>query len=184
MVYDFSSFEEQIKATFDHLLQDLAGLRTGKASVQMLDPVKVEAYGTYMKLTEVADIRVPDPSQILISPWDKSLLGAIEKGIQISGINLNPVVDGQSIRISVPPLTEERRLDMVKLLSQKIEAGRVMVRNVRTDIKKEIDKQKGQPGISEDAIEADLAELEKRCQHVMVQVEKLSKDKEKELMTI
>jgi len=160
MSFNFSDFQLQATKALDHLVEEIGQLRTGKATVQLMDPVSVEAYGTRMKLNEVAAVSAPDPNLILISPWDKSLLGAIEKGINTANLNLNPVVDGQIIRVVVPSLTEERRKDMVKMLHQKLESGRVVLRSVRTDTKRDIDHQKGQPGVSEDAVEYDLAELD------------------------
>jgi ribosome recycling factor len=184
MAYSFADFQQKIQKTLEYLREDLATLRTGRASVQLLDPVKVEAYGSLMKLNEVANVSVPDPSMIMISPWDKSLMSAIEKGIQIANLGLNPVVDGQIIRVSVPPLTEERRKEMVKLLSQKIENGRVLLRNIRTETKKEIEDLKGTAGVSEDMIKLDLQELEKKLKELMAQVDKMAADKTKDLMTI
>lgn len=184
MSFDFSSFQQDAQKALEHIAQDINQLRTGRASAQMLDPVLVEAYGTRMKLHEVASISVPDTSLILISPWDKSILGSVEKAIASAGLNLNPVVDGQTIRIAVPALTEDRRKEMVKMLHQKLEAGRVMLRSIRTDFKKEIDKQKGQPGISEDMVEADLEQLESEVKKFFTKLEDLGQRKEQELMTI
>lgn len=184
MSFDFSSFHTQARKALDHIKNDVSQLRTGRASAQLLDPVSVEAYGTRMKVTEVANVSVPDSNMIVLTPWDKSLLGALERGINTAGLNLNPVVDGQVIRIVVPALTEERRKEMVKLLSQKLESGRVMLRSVRTETKKDIDAQKGQPGISEDNISADLTQLEALLKQYLEEVETLGKHKEQELMTI
>lgn len=184
MPFDFTSFQQQADKTLSHIAQDINQLRTGKASAQVLDSVKIEAYGTLMKVSELANISVPDPNMILVTPWDKSLIAAIEKGINSAGINLNAVVDGQILRIVVPSLTEERRKEMVKLLHQKLEAGRVMLRSVRTDAKREVDKQKGQPGVSEDAIENDLLELDKQAKVFVDKLEDLGKRKETDLMTI
>jgi ribosome recycling factor len=183
MAYNFTSFIDKGNKTLDHLRQDIGALRTGRASAQLLDIVTVEAYGSRMKINEVANVSVPDPSLIVVTPWDKSLLGDIEKAISISGLNLPPVVDSNLIRISVPPLTEERRKEMVKLLHQKIESGRVMMRNVRADAKKEIDKMK-EEGVSEDEVARDLQELEKKVKEFMDKIDKLAQDKEKELMTV
>lgn len=184
MSFDFSVLHQDAQKAWDHIINDVNQLRTGRASAQLLDPVSVEAYGGRMKINEVANISVPDPNMILVSPWDKGLLGSVEKAIASAGLNLNPVVDGQTIRIVVPALTEDRRKEMVKLLHQKLEAARVMVRSIRTDIKKEIDKQKGQPGISEDMIEADLEQLETEIKKYVDKIEELGKHKEEELMTI
>lgn len=184
MSFDFSSFHQQASKALEHISQDINQLRTGRASAQILDGVQVEAYGTRMRVSEVANISVPDPNMILVTPWDKSLLGAIEKAINSGGLNLNAVVDGSVLRIVVPALTEERRKELVKLLNQKLEAGKVMLRSVRTDTKKEIDQQKGQPGISEDAIERDLVELDSALKTYLDKLESLGDHKTQELLTI
>lgn len=184
MAYDFSDFKQKADKTLQHIQSDISMLRTGRATIQMLDVVNVEAYGTIMKVNELANITVPDPTLIVISPWDKSLLGTLEKAIAVSPLNLHPVVDGEIIRVVVPSLTEERRKEMVKLLHQKIETGRVMLRNVRGDIRKEIERLKTTGGVSEDAVESDLAELDKQIKNYMDMVEKIAADKEKELMTL
>ncbi|MBW7944640.1 ribosome recycling factor [Patescibacteria group bacterium] len=184
MSYQFVQFSQRADKTLDFIRGDVAQLRTGRASAQMLDIVSVEAYGTRMKVNELANISVPDPGMLVVTPWDKSLLPTIEKAIASSGLNLHPVVDGTIIRIVVPPLTEERRKELVKLLHQKIEAGRVMMRSVRTDAKKEIEDQEGQAGVSEDMIKADLETLEKKVKEYMEKIDALSADKEKELMTV
>lgn len=184
MSFDFTSFHQQATKALDHITHDINQLRTGRASAQMLDSVQVEAYGTQMKISEVANVSVPDPNMILISPWDKSLVSAIEKGIISGGLNLNAVVDGSTLRIVVPPLTEERRKEMVKLLNQKLEAGKVMMRSIRTDTKKEIDAQKGQPGISEDQIERDLTALDSHLKTYLDKLEALGAHKAQDLMTI
>lgn len=184
MAFDFAGFQTQINKALDHLRSELGSLRTGRASVQLLDPVLVEAYGTKMKVSELANISVPESNLILISPWDKSLLAAIEKGIQISNLGLNPVVDKDIIRIVIPALTEERRQEMVKALHQRAEAGRAMLRTVRGDTRKDIEKTKGQEDVSEDDIAQDLQTLDKKIQEVMSLVDQLVADKEKELMKI
>lgn len=184
MSFDFSEFSAQTEKVLEHFTQDIGTLRTGRASVQLLDPVQVEAYGARMKISEVASVSAPESNLLVVSPWDKSLLGAIEKGINEANLNLSPVVDGQIIRIVIPALTQERREQMVKLLHQKIEGTRAMLRSVRTDTKRDIEKRKGEPGISEDMIESDLASLEEKFKAVEEQLESLSKRKETELMSI
>jgi ribosome recycling factor len=184
MAFDFSTFHQQAQKVLDHTMQDLGSLRTGKASVQLLDSVQVEAYGAMMKLNEVANISIPDPHLIVITPWDKSMLQPIEKGINIAGLNLNPVIDGTLVRIAIPPLTEERRKEMVKLLNQKIEGSRVMLRTVRTDTKKDIEKQKDSGGVSEDAIKTEADQLEKKVKEYMDKLDQLAKAKEADLMKV
>ncbi len=178
------SFQQKITKAYEHALQDIRTLRTGRASVELLDPVRVEAYGTQMGLVEVASITAPDATLLVVSPWDKSLIGVIEKAIASAGLNLNPVVDGQIIRIAVPALTQERRQEMVKLLHQKIEAGRVTVRTLRTESKQEIEMQKGSAGVSEDDIEQELENLDKEVKQALNKLDDLQSQKEKELLHV
>lgn len=183
-MFTFNEFQDRGQKILDHIQQDISSLRTGRAHTSLLDSVSVEAYGAKMKINEVGSVTAPDPTMLIISPWDKSLLEAISKGVQISGLNLNPVIDGDIIRISIPALTTERRQEMVKLLAQKIEAGKVMLRNLRGDIRKEIEGLKGQDGVSEDDIEKWLEDLDKRVKDLETQIDELKKKKETDLMTI
>ncbi|HPR14223.1 MAG TPA: ribosome-recycling factor, partial [Candidatus Woesebacteria bacterium] len=126
----------------------------------------------------------PDPQLIVIKPWDKSLLPAIEKAIQLAQLNLNPIVDKDLIRVPVPTLTTERRQEMVKILHQRAEEGRVMLRQIRADIRKDIEKQEGEAGISEDDLKANFTELDDLVKEYMEKIEELVKSKEKDLLTI
>lgn len=184
MAFTFTPVQTQLDQSLEHCKQDLQSLRTGKATVQLLDPVMVEAYGSHMKLVEVASVSAPDANMLLVAPWDRSLLTAVEKAIGSAGLNLNPVVDQDVIRIVVPPLTAERRQDMVKLLHQKIEAAKVTVRNIRSDAKRDIDGQSGNAGISEDDIHRDEEELEKRIKAALASLDELQTKKEAELLTV
>lgn len=184
MAFNFSEFNTLTQKVLDHVVHELSSLRTGKASAQLLDPVSVEAYGGRMKLQEVANVSTPDAHLITITPWDKSLLAAIEKGINQASLNLSPVIDGTTIRIVVPALTEERRREMVKVLQQKIEGGKVMLRTVRTDTKKDIERQKETGGVSEDVIKADVDLLEKKLKECSDKLDQLAKAKEAELMKV
>ncbi|MDQ5951363.1 MAG: ribosome recycling factor [Patescibacteria group bacterium] len=184
MSYSFTDFEEKIGKAIDHVRREVGMLRTGRASADILDSVSVEAYGQRMKLTEVASISVPDATLIRISPWDKSLIGAIEKAIAGSDLNLNPVVDGDIVRIAIAPLTEEKRKEMVKELHKRVEQGKAMLRDIRTKAKQEIEGQKGKDGVSEDDIEAELEELEERQKKATDQLDTLAAAKEKDLLTL
>lgn len=184
MSYSFSSVTEKLEKALEHVRRDIATLRTGRASTQMLDPVSIEAYGARMRINEVASVQAPDPSLLVVSPWDKSLLSAIEKGIASADLNLNPVVDGDIIRIAVAPLTEETRKEMVKTLAKKIEAGRVMIRTIRTDAKKEIESQDGASDISEDDISQEVEQLDKTIKEYNTRLDEIFTAKEKDLMTI
>lgn len=183
-MFSQAQFQAQAKKVMDQIDKEIGSLRTGGASPQLLDGVVVEAYGSQMKITELASITVSDPTLLVVSPWDTSVLGAIEKSIQVAELNLNPVVDGKIIRISVPPLTQESRQNLVKVLHQKIEAGKVAVRALRGDWRKEIEAQKGQPGISEDTIKVDLDNLEKEIKKLIEQAETWEKNKEAQLLKV
>ncbi len=183
-MYSFDSFQAKLTQIKVHLDKELASLRTGRAHVSLLDAVNVEAYGSYMKLRELANLSTPDATLLVVEPWDKSLLSAIEKAIASAGLNLNPVVQDSLIRIAVPPLTEERRQQMVKLLHQKVESAKVMLRNLRNETKKEIEAQKGESDISEDDITTDLKMLEQKVKAILDEFEQLTKQKETELLKV
>lgn len=184
MSFDFTLLTQKLTKALEHVATDIGTLKTGRASVQMLDGVMVEAYGAYMKLVEVASISAPDPTLLVISPWDKSLLAAIEKAVATSDLNLHPVIDKDILRIAIAPLTEEKRKEMVKRLHQKIESGRVLLRNVRTEIKKEIEDQENKADVSEDDIKQDLETMEKMIKEASVKLDEMSAQKEKELLTL
>lgn len=184
MPYSFTTVTDKLDKALEHVRRDIATLRTGRATTQMLDPVMVEAYGARMKINEVASVQAPDPTLLVVSPWDKSLLEAVEKGIASADLNLNPVVDGDVIRIAISPLTEEKRKEMVKSLAKKIEAGRVMLRTIRTDAKKEIEAQDGTDGISEDDIAQDVDSLETVIKEYNAKLDDIYASKEKDLMTV
>ena len=179
-----STLQQSLAKALDYVKNDINTLRTGKANIALLDPIAVEVYGSKMKINELANVSVPDANMLIISPWDKTILADIEAAIQKSGLNFNPVVDGDRIRIVVPALTQERREEMVKILHQKIESGRVMFRAARTDVKKTIENQKGETGVSEDDIEFELDEMEKVVKEYMTKLDDIAVAKEKELMTI
>lgn len=184
MAYNFTNFTNSLIKSIDHIANDLKTLRTGKATPQLLDPVMVEAYGASMKINEVANVSAPDATLLVVTPWDKSILENIEKAIASAQLNLNPVVDGDLIRIAVPPLTEERRKEMVKVLHQKIEEGKKMLRTIRQDAKKEIENLEGEGGVSEDDVKADLEELEKLFKKHLDQLDELATKKEADLMKV
>lgn len=164
---------------------DLSLVRTGRAKPNLIEQVKVEAYpGTVLPLIELANISAPDSHLLMVQPWDQSILKAVEAGLRKSDLNLNPVVDGQVIRISIPALTEERRLDLVKLTHQKIESGREMLRDARNKTKKEIDGKKGTPDVSEDDIKLWLTKMQDLHDEYMKRLEILATEKEKELMAM
>ncbi len=175
------TFTQAVDKVTSHLQQELGKLRTGRASVSMLDDVIVEAYGSQMKIVEVASISAPDPTLIVISPWDKSLLTAIEKAIFASGLSLSPAVDSEVVRLPVPPLTQEKREEMVKIVYKKLEEAKIMLRNARQDARQTIEETEG---VSEDVTEQQLKELDAAQHESNTRLEALAKEKEAALLQI
>lgn len=177
----------QLKGRMDKAVEDfrtnLAAARTGRATVHMLDPVRVPAYGSEMPLNQLATVHAPEPQMLTVQPYDPSLMGEIEKAIRSAGLGLNPQNDGKMIRIPVPPLTEERRREMVKHLNKILEDHRTAVRNVRRDGNDAIKKTMKDKKISEDEERRALEEIQKLTDDEIKKMEELCKAKEKELMT-
>lgn len=180
-MFAFEPLKHDAEKTMEVFEADLTSVRTGRAKPSLVENILVDAYGTKMKLMEVANINAPEPSQIIIKPWDQSLLAAVEKAIQISELHLNPVNEGGQIRISIPPLTGERREELVKMVAQKRHVAEDMLRDIRNKYKKQIDNQKGQPGISEDDIKRDLEMLQKLNDEYMKKINEIASVKEKEV---
>lgn len=175
---------KRLENAMEVVKKDLSSVRTGRAKPSLVEDVKVEAYGTMMTLKELATISAPDPSLILIAPWDKSLVAAINSGLQKADLNLTPIVDGETVKISIPALTQERREEMVKTVNQKLESGRVMMRQIRSDIKEEIEKLEGESGVSEDDIKSWLTRMQETMDKYMKMVDDVGRSKEEELLTI
>lgn len=165
--------------------EDMATIRVGGANPKMVESVEINAYGGQrMRLMEVASISAPDPNQIVISPWDKSVIKDIEKGIIEANLGFMPNVSGEVIRIVVPPLTEERRRDFVKLVGQKLESGRVMLRGVRQEGREEIEKLEEEAGVSEDDVKRLYEELDKLTGEYNDRLEQIAQEKEAEVMKV
>lgn len=166
-----------------HCESELTKIRAGKASVGMLDGIMVEYYGNPTPLTQVAGITTPDARTIIIQPWEKQLLVPIERAIQEANIGLNPQNDGVVIRLVVPPLTEERRRDLVKKVKEEAERGKITVRNIRKDANERIKKLKAE-SVSDDEIKTGEAEVQKITDSFIIKVDKLAEAKEKDIMTV
>ena len=175
----------QLKTRMDKAVEDfrkaMAGVRTGRASVHMLDNVSVDYYGSQMPLNQVAQVHAPEPQLITVQPFDASQLGAIEKAIRSGEMGLNPMNDGKLIRVPIPPLTQERRLDMVKHLHKILEEHRTAVRNIRRDGNDAIKKALKDKKISEDEEKRSLDEIQKLTDGEIKKMEEMSKGKEKEV---
>ncbi len=165
---------------------DLNMVKTGRARPDLVERIYVEAYEGQpkMPILELASISAPDPQQLVIKPWDPSVLNKVAKALSAGDLQLNAVVDGEIVRISIPPLTEERRTDLVKLVKQKLESGKVLLRQARHEIKETIDHMKGKPDVSEDDLRKGVLDLDKLTEEYMAKIEAAGEEKEKELMTI
>jgi ribosome recycling factor len=166
----------------DDLRAELASLRTGRASTTLLEHIKVEYYGTPTPLNQVATLGVPDPSLLTVQPWDPSLLPAIDKIIRASGLGLNPVNDGKILKVPIPPLTEERRKELVKHLHKVLENHRTAVRNIRRDGNEELKRLLKDKKISEDDERRGLEEIQKLTDETMEKLESVGKSKEGEIL--
>jgi len=164
--------------------KELATLRTGRANVSLLDHIRVDYHGTPMPINQLGTLSVPEPTMIVISPWDPGAAQLIDKAIRASDLGLNPMNDGKVIRVPIPALTEERRKDLVKLLHKVLENHRTAVRNIRRDIKEAIDKLEKEKKISEDEKKRAHDELDKVSQAETKKIEDLSATKEKEILEI
>ncbi|HEV2183113.1 MAG TPA: ribosome recycling factor [Candidatus Acidoferrales bacterium] len=164
--------------------KELAGVRTGRANVTLLDHVRVDYHGTPMPINQLGTLSVPDPTMIMISPWDPTAVPLIDKAIRTSDLGLNPTSDGKVLRVPIPSLTEERRKDLVKMIHKVLENHRTAVRNIRRDIKEAIEKLEKEKKISEDDKKRSLDELEKLTHAETKKVEDLSAAKEKEVLEI
>jgi ribosome recycling factor len=164
--------------------KDLASVRTGRANVTLLDQIRVDYHGTPMPINQLGTMTVPDPTIIVISPWDPGVVPLVDKAIRTSDLGLNPANDGKVVRVPIPPLTEERRKELVKHIHRVLENHRTAVRNIRRDIKEAIEKLEKEKKISEDDKKRSLDELEKLTHSETKKIEDLSAMKEKEVMEI
>jgi ribosome recycling factor len=173
-----------MKKTAANLKEGFASLRTGRASASLFDKIRVDCYGEKSPLNQVANISIPEARLIVIQPWDKNLIGEIEKAIRTSELSLNPSNDGKVIRISIPPLTEERRKELVKLAKNQAEQSRVAVRNIRRDGNEELKKLLKDSSITEDDESKSSAELQKLTDNYINKVNQVLEEKEKEIMEV
>ena len=185
-VNDLKSLNAEVKKRMDgaieHVRKELSGLRTGRASVSLLDPVQVEAYGTMMPLNQVASLSVPEPALIVAQPFDPSLMSAVERGIQKANLGLNPASDGKVVRIPIPTLTEERRKEMSRLVHKYAEEGRNSVRQVRRDANERLKKLLKEHKISEDDERRALEDVQKITDQHVGMIDELQKKKDQDLL--
>ncbi len=176
--------DTRMHRALEALERDLAAIRTGRAATALVERIVVEYYGTQTPLNQLASISVPEAHSILIQPWDRSALGAIEKAIQRSDIGLTPNVDGTVVRLNIPPLTEERRRDLVKLVHKRMEETRVEMRNQRRDAAEELKKAERDGEIGSDEARRELEQLQKLTDRWTDEVERVGKHKEQEILEV
>lgn len=176
--------KKRMGKTVEDLRHELASIRTGRASVSILDPVRVDYYGSPLPLNQVANLSTPEPSLIMVQPWDVSQVGAIEKAIMRSNLGLTPANNGTVIRLPIPPLTEERRKDLVKQLHRIVEQHRVAARNVRRDANEIAKKMLKDKKISEDEQHRNHDEIQKLTDSFIKEIEAVGAGKEKEILEI
>lgn len=178
----YAEVNKRMDAVIEHVRRDLAGVRTGRASVNLLDPVHVEAYGSAMALNQVATLSVPEPTMIVATPFDPHLLGAIEKAIRNANLGLNPANDGKVIRVPIPALTEERRKELSKLVHKYTEDGRNSIRQVRREANDKLKKLLKDHKISEDEERRAIEEVQKITDQHITLADDVQKKKDAELL--
>lgn len=177
-------FKDKMELSIDAFSKEISGIRAGRASSALLEPIKVEAYGSLMPLAQVGTVSAPDARMLVVNVWDRGLVKNVEKAIRESGANLNPAVDGQTIRVPIPPLSEERRQELSKLAAKYAEESKVAIRNIRRDAMDSIKKQQKDGEISEDdmmRLSDDVQNLTNDCSK---EIETLLETKQKDIMQI
>lgn len=180
----FSDAERRMQKAIAALKQDIAAIRTGRASSALVDRINVDYYGTPTPINQVATISVPESRLIVIQPWDRKMLGDIEKAIQKSDLGINPNSDGQVIRLNVPPMSEERRRDMAKILHKKLDEHKVAIRNVRRDVQDKLRDREKKKEVSEDELKRSTERLQKLTDRFIDEMDKVGKSKEQEITEV
>ncbi|MEL6662009.1 MAG: ribosome recycling factor [Pseudomonadota bacterium] len=184
MSFDIKDLERRMDGALNSLSEEFSGLRTGRASVNLLDSVMVPAYGSTVPLNQVGSVSVPDSRMLAVNIWDKSVVGAADKAIRDAGLGLNPVVDGTNLRIPIPPLNEERRRDLTKIAGKYAEQARIAVRNVRRDGMDALKKMEKDGEISEDEQRGLSDDVQKLTDQHISRIDEALKGKEAEIMQV
>lgn len=184
MPFDIKALETRMRNSLDALKRELSGLRTGRASANLLDPIQVTVYGSRMPLSQVATVSVPESRMIAVTVWDRSNLAAVEKGIRESNLGINPVIDGNTIRLPIPPLTAERRNDLVKIAHKYAEQTRVAVRNVRREGMDGLKKLEKDGEISEDDHKKNSTKVQELTDRLIKEVDQMLAAKETEIQKV
>ncbi len=176
--------EERMNLSIVSYAKELSTIRTGRANPKMLDSIKVDSYGQKMPISQVATISVPEPQMINVQVWDKGNVTAVDNAIRTSDLNLNPLVDGQLLRIAIPKLTEERRKELIKILKTIAEKAKVSIRNIRRDSLEELKKDQKVNSLSEDDLKKNSAEVQKLTDLKIAEIEKKLNEKEVEILKV
>lgn len=180
--YDKADLERRMKGAVEALRHDLGGLRTGRANTTLLDPITVEVYGAHMPLNQVATVSAPEPRLLSVQVWDKSNIGPVEKAIRSAGLGLNPINDGNNLRLPIPDLTEERRKELAKLCGGYAEKAKIAVRNVRRDGMDNLKLDEKKNGLSEDERKRHETEVQKLTDATIADIDTTTAAKEKEIL--
>lgn len=180
--YDKADLERRMKGAVESLRHDLGGLRTGRANTTLLDPVTVEVYGAHMPLNQVATVSAPEPRLLSVQVWDKTNIGPVEKAIRSAGLGLNPINDGNTLRLPIPDLTEDRRKELAKLAHQYAEKARIAIRNVRRDGMDNLKADENKKEISEDERKRHETEVQKLTDEMIKAADDVASQKEQEIL--
>ena len=176
--------EERMNLSLGSYSKELSTIRTGRANTKMLDGVRVEVYGQKMPISQLATVSTPEPQMINVQVWDKANVGAVDQAIRISDLNLNPLVDGQLLRIAIPKLTEERRKELIKILKTIAEKAKVSIRNIRRDSLEELKKEQKDNNLSEDDLKKNSNEVQKITDLKIADIDKKLSEKEVEILKV
>jgi ribosome recycling factor len=182
--FDLADLQRRMEGAITAFKGDLGGLRTGRASASLLDPITIEAYGSQMPINQVANVTVPEPRMLSVSVWDKSMVAAVEKAIRESSLGLNPMTDGTTVRVPLPELNEERRRELVKIAHQYAENARIAVRHVRRDGMDTLKRLEKDGEISQDESRDNADDVQKQTDETIASIESLLAEKEKEIMQV
>lgn len=180
--YEKADLQRRMQGAIDSLKHDLGGLRTGRASTTLLDPIQVDVYGANMPLNQVATVSAPEARMLSVQVWDRSNVGAVEKAIRNADLGINPVTDGQNIRLPIPDMTEDRRKELAKLAHQYAEKAKVAVRNVRRDGNDALKQDEKKHDISEDERKRGEAEVQKLTDEIIAEIDQVVAAKDKEIL--
>lgn len=181
--FNLKDYRKRMDGAVSSLKSEFAGLRTGRANAALLDGITVSAYGSEMPLSQVGSVTVPEPRMLVVNVWDKTMVGAVEKALRVSNLGINPVTDGQTVRIPMPPLTEERRKDLVKVAGSYAENAKIAVRNVRRDGMDALKKAE-KDGMGKDEVKAHSDDVQKATDDVIAAIDKAYAVKSEEIMQV